>query len=303
MKRRVRRRFWICQKQHRSYAALATHMIEENIEENLPATLRWSGLSDVGRFRKNNEDAFLALTFDAHELKYLGKTGDADFRMGDFLFAVSDGMGGAKSGEFASKIAVEHITKLLPKSFHLSAQGMDARLADVVKELFLRIHDTMAQLGRHYEECAGMGATLSLCWVMPGWIHFGHIGDSRIYFLPNDGPMHQVSEDHSYVGWLQRQGKLNEREARMHPQRHALDQVLGGGNKNIEPQIGRIRWKKGDRFLICSDGVVDGLWNQKIEEISRRNDQDGSLNTVELIKEAVTDSGRDNTTAILVELG
>jgi protein phosphatase len=257
----------------------------------------------VGRFRKNNEDAFLALTFDAHELKYLGKIGEGNFSMGDFLFAVSDGMGGAKSGEFASKIAVEQITKLLPKSYHLSAQRLDAGLTDVVKELFSRIHLTMSQMSRYYEECAGMGATLSLCWVMPEWIYFGHIGDSRIYFLPKDGPMVQVSEDHSYVGWLQRQGKLNEREARNHPQRHALNQALGGGNQNIEPQVGRIHWDNGDRLLICSDGLVDGLWNQKIEEISRSNGQDGSLNTVELVKQAVTDSGRDNTTAMLVELG
>jgi protein phosphatase len=278
-------------------------MEENRLNQFQSPTLRWSGLSDVGRFRKNNEDAFLALTFDARELKYLGKVGEADFSMGDFLFAVSDGMGGAKSGEFASKIAVEHITKLLPKSFHLSAQRIDAGLTDVLKELFSRIHETMTQMGRYYEECAGMGATLSLCWVMPEWIYFGHIGDSRIYFLPKEGPMIQVSEDHSYVGWLQRQGKLNEREARMHPQRHALNQVLGGGNRNIEPQVGRIAWENGDRLLLCSDGLIDGLWDRRIEDIARRDAPDGVLSTIDLVREAVSDSGRDNTTAILLELG
>ncbi|MFM2221466.1 MAG: hypothetical protein RLZZ553_1214 [Verrucomicrobiota bacterium] len=278
-------------------------MEENRLNQFQSPTLRWSGLSDVGRFRKNNEDAFLALTFDARELKYLGKVGEADFSMGDFLFAVSDGMGGAKSGEFASKIAVEHITKLLPKSFHLSAQRIDAGLTDVLKELFSRIHETMTQMGRYYEECSGMGATLSLCWVMPEWIYFGHIGDSRIYFLPKEGPMIQVSEDHSYVGWLQRQGKLNEREARMHPQRHALNQVLGGGNRNIEPQVGRIAWENGDRLLLCSDGLIDGLWDRRIEDIARRDAPDGVLSTIDLVREAVSDSGRDNTTAILLELG
>ena len=278
-------------------------MEEHRLNQFQSPTLRWSGLSDVGRFRKNNEDAFLALTFDARELKYLGKVGEADFSMGDFLFAVSDGMGGAKSGEFASKIAVEHITKLLPKSFHLSAQRIDAGLTDVLKELFSRIHETMTQMGRYYEECSGMGATLSLCWVMPEWIYFGHIGDSRIYFLPKKGPMIQVSEDHSYVGWLQRQGKLNEREARMHPQRHALNQVLGGGNRNIEPQVGRIAWENGDRLLLCSDGLIDGLWDRRIEDIARRDAPDGVLPTIDLVREAVSDSGRDNTTAILLKLG
>jgi protein phosphatase len=265
------------------------------------ASLRWSGLSDVGRFRKNNEDAFLAVTFDNRELRYLGKIGEGCFDQGDFVFAVSDGMGGAKSGEFASKIAVENITKLLPKSFPLSAQRIDAGLADVMRELFERIHHAMVDMGRHYEECAGMGATLSLCWFMPDWVYFGHIGDSRIYYLPKNGPMVQVSQDHSYVGWLVREGKLNEREARNHPQRHALNQVLGAGKKSVEPQIGRIAWEKGDRFLICSDGLIDGLWDRKIEELARMDDAQGLLNAVTLVRQSVADSGRDNTTALIIE--
>lgn len=278
-------------------------MIEENAETmSLEGTLRWSALSDVGRFRKNNEDSFLALTFDARELRYLGKIGDGNLEQGDFVFAVSDGMGGAKSGEFASKIAVEKITRLLPKSYGLSAQKFDAGLPDVMRELFEQIHKAMGEMGRYYEECAGMGATLSLCWVMPEWVYFGHIGDSRIYYLPKNGPMVQVSHDHSYVGWLFREGKINEREARNHPQRHALNQALGGGQKNIDPQIGRIAWEKGDRFLICSDGVVDGLWDRKIEEMARATTADGELNAIALVKEAVADSGRDNTTALLFEL-
>lgn len=278
-------------------------MDPEPSNEPCATPLRWSALSDVGRFRKNNEDAFLALTFDARELKYLGKAGEGNLGMGDFVFAVSDGMGGAKSGEFASKIAVEQITKLLPKSFKLSAQRLDAGLTDVVRELFARIHENMTQMGRYYDECAGMGATLSLCWVMPEWIYFGHIGDSRIYFLPKDRPMVQVTEDHTYVGWMQRQGMINEREARTHPRRNSLNQVLGGGKRMIDPQIGRIGWEPGDRLLICSDGVVDGLWNHKIEDMARNNTAEGALGTVDLVRAAVNDSGRDNTTALIVELG
>jgi protein phosphatase len=159
----------------------------------------------------------------------------------------------------------------------------------------------MVDMGRHYEECAGMGATLSLCWFMPDWVYFGHIGDSRIYYLPKNGPMVQVSQDHSYVGWLVREGKLNEREARNHPQRHALNQVLGAGKKSVEPQIGRIAWEKGDRFLICSDGLIDGLWDRKIEELARMDDAQGLLNAVTLVRQSVADSGRDNTTALIIE--
>ena len=105
-----------------------------------PNHLRWSGMTHPGRVRKNNEDTFLCLNFDARELRYLGKVGEASFDTGDFVFAVSDGMGGAKSGEFASKIAAEKITKLLPRSFKQSAQQITAGHGDVLQELFHHIH-------------------------------------------------------------------------------------------------------------------------------------------------------------------
>ena len=157
-------------------------------------------MTHVGRFRKNNEDAFLGLTFDSREIHYLGKTGSGSMEKADFVFAVSDGMGGAKSGEFASRIAVEKITRLLPPSFGMAAQHMEAGFSDILRELFERIHGSISDLSLYYPECHGMGATLSLCWFMPGWMCFSHIGDSRIYFLQKDGEMTQVTHDHSHVG-------------------------------------------------------------------------------------------------------
>ena len=113
-----------------------------------------------------------------------------------------------------------------------------------------------------------MGATLSLCWFTPGWMYFGHVGDSRIYHLPREGGLAQLTHDHTHVGWLRRQGEINEREARTHPRRNALQQALGAGNQFVEPQIGAVARQPGDRFLICSDGLVDGLWDRRIEASS-----------------------------------
>lgn len=262
-----------------------------------PTRVRWSGMTHVGRFRKNNEDAFLALTFDAREIRYLGKAGDSTLDEGDFVFAVSDGMGGANSGEVASKIAVEKITRLLPPAYNMAVQHLDAGFSDILRELFERIHTSICDMGRYYPEVAGMGATLSLCWLRPGWMCFGHIGDSRIYYLPKDGPMVQVTHDHSHVGWLRRTGKINEREARAHPGKSSLSQSLGGGNQKIDPHVGRVACQPGDRFLVCSDGLVDGLWDRRIDEMARQE-----LTVEPMVLSAVADSGRDNTTALLIEV-
>jgi len=265
-----------------------------------PLKLNWSGLTDRGRFRKNNEDAFLALGFDGHEVTYLGKTGQASLEQQDFVFAVSDGMGGAAAGEFASKIAVEKITRLLPSSFKTSAAGISAGFADILEELFGNIHKALLFLGDSYEECAGMGATLSLAWFRPGWMYFGHVGDSRIYYLPRAGGLTQLTHDHSHVGWLRRQGRINEREQRMHPGRNSLQQALGAGHQHVEPQVGAVGYEPGDRFLICSDGLVDGLWDRRIEEAIRAHP--GPEIARQLVEEAVAESGRDNTTALVIEV-
>ena len=265
-----------------------------------PSRIAWSGMTHVGRVRANNEDSFLALASDGHQVSYLGKIGDASMDTSDFVFAVSDGMGGARSGEFASKIAVEKITRLMQRSFRLKAAGLNSGFSDIMSELFSNIHQDLLTLGFSYEECAGMGATLSLCWFSPGWAHFGHIGDSRIYYAPKGGSFCQISHDHSHVGWLRRSGQISEREARAHPRKNALNQALGAGHQFLEPQIGSVGFKHGDRFLICSDGAIDGLWDHRIEEILATTPlQDVARRIVE---EAVEASGRDNTTALAVEI-
>jgi serine/threonine protein phosphatase PrpC len=269
-----------------------------------PPQLEWSAQTHVGRVRKNNEDAFLGLTFNGHEAHHLGKTGRASLAAMDYVFAVSDGMGGAKSGEFASRIAIDRLTRMMPRAFRLSAAGMDSGFQDVLSDLILSIHADLTKIGESYEECAGMGATLSLCWVTPQWTYFGHVGDSRIYYLPRAGGLTQLTHDHSHVGWLRRKGELNEREARMHPRRNALQQALGAGNQFVEPHIGAVAYRPGDRFVICSDGVIDGLWDRQLEELVRSPlPEESALTPAErLVEEAVQSSGRDNTTAVIVEI-
>jgi PPM family protein phosphatase len=261
-------------------------------------TLSWTGRTDRGRYRPNNEDHFLAFALDSLELRYLGKDGEASLSGCDYVFAVSDGMGGERSGEFASRIATDKITRLLPASFRLSAQGLSAGFGDVFAELFTSIHLEMQRMSGCYEECRDMGATLTLVWVTPTWVYFAHIGDSRLYYLPKGGGLKQLSDDHSHVGWLRRQGKLTEREARNHPRKNVLGQALGAGHQFVEPQIGAVAHEPGDRFLLCSDGITDGLWDHMIADVLQ-SPGEGSL-SAQLIVRAIDNGSRDNLTAIVL---
>jgi PPM family protein phosphatase len=267
-------------------------------------TLRWSGKTHRGNYRPNNEDAFLAISFDGRETHYLGRYGEAVLKGCDYVFAVSDGMGGAKSGEFASRIAVEKITRLLPRSFRSGAQHMEAGIEDLVVELFHAIHEEMTRQARGYEECEDMGATLTLGWFMPGCCWIGHVGDSRAYHLPKDGALAQVSKDDTYVGWLRRKGDINEREARTHPRKNVLQKALGGGHFYVDPQVVMLPLHPGDRFLFCTDGLIDGLWDRRIGELMAEPPL-GQLpqdHADHMIKEALEGQGRDNLTALAVEV-
>jgi protein phosphatase len=278
-----------------------------NLPCQAPASkgLQWSGRTDCGRVRPNNEDAFVGLQFDAREVHHLGTAGQAPTHHMDFAFAMSDGMGGAMAGEHASRIAVQKITTLLPRSYRQWAVGLEAGFADVLEELFAQAHVALAHLGESYPECLGMEATLSLCWFTPDRMYFGHIGDSRIYYLPAQaGPIKQLSHDDTHVGWLLRTGKINEREARAHPRRNLLQKALGGGNQFVAPQVGAVAYEPGDTFLLCTDGLVEGLYDSQLEEYLRSPQSTGpGVNLADrLVEESLARNGRDNTTALVIRV-
>ena len=273
-------------------------------QKSLPhaAVLKWFGCTDSGPVRNNNEDAFLALRFDAHEVQHLGKFGEATLEQFDYTFAVCDGMGGAKAGEYASQIAVEKITTLLPRAFQQSASGMQTGFQDVLAELYTQIHRQLVYLGNSYDECHGMQTTMSLCWFTPGWMYFGHVGDTRIYQLPAGGKkLKQLTQDDTHVAWLLRNGQLTDYEARTHPRRNVLQKALGGENRYVDPQVGAVAIESGDQFLFCSDGMTEGLYEHQILD-ALQTDQPGFNPAQALVAAAVKGDGRDNTTAVVVRV-
>jgi protein phosphatase len=280
--------------------------MESEITDSVVEHLRWFARTDRGKVRANNEDSFMGLQFDANEMFHLGKIGDAPTAHMDFVFAVSDGMGGALAGEFASKIVVEKTGTFLPRLFRQSASGLSSGFSDVLTELFERIHKALTYVGNSYDECRGMEATLSLCWFTPKWMYYAHIGDSRLYYLPvGSEEIKQLTQDDTHVGWLFRNGKINEREARCHPRRSVLQKALGGNNQFVEPQVGAVGYEPGDIFLLCTDGLTDGLYNSHLVEILRSQDlKTTTFNPAErLVDESLDRSGRDNTTALVIHVG
>jgi PPM family protein phosphatase len=275
--------------------------MDNRIKNDGAKKLRWWARTDVGRVRKNNEDAFLGLAFDAREVHHLGKIGEGPLDTMDYAFAVSDGMGGAKAGEYASKIAVDKITKLLPKSFKQSALGLEAGFEDILETLYDQIHKALVFVGESYDETRGMEATLSMCWFSPSWMFFAHVGDSRIYYLPKGSEqIKQLSHDDTYIGWMFRNGQITEREARTHPRRNVLQKALGGSNQFVDPQVGAVAYEPGDIFLLCTDGLTEGLYNHHLVEFIRAEEQNGNP-AHRLVNESLSRDGRDNTTALVIQ--
>jgi len=279
--------------------------VDHSHKASASARLKWFGRTDRGKVRPNNEDAFFGLQFDARETHHLGRLGDTTIATLDVAFGVSDGMGGARAGEFASRITVEKAMRFLPRLFKLFATGVEPGFAEALTELFDHIHRALQYVGYSYEECAGMEATLSLCWFTPGWMYFAHVGDSRIYYLPaRDGGIKQLSEDDTHVGWLFRTGKLNEREARSHPRRKVLQKALGGTNQFVDPQVGAVAYEPGDIFLLCTDGLVEGLYDHHLLEYLRPPQPCAPDDNpaYRLVDAALNNDGGDNTTALVIQV-
>lgn len=264
---------------------------------------RWTGQTHCGRVRRNNEDAFLALMFDAQEVHYLGKEGEAPAEGHEFIFAVSDGMGGANAGEFASRSALQTMTDLISREFHQGSRDSREDREQRLREFFERAHQEVQNMGRHYLECRGMGATLSVGWFSGNTLLIGHVGDSRIYQIPAKGGMKQLTEDHTEAGRLRRNESITEREARKHPTRHLLERSIGAQPHPVEPQIATFPVSPGDQFVLCTDGIIDGVWDNGMEKYIRIPPpylQDLPP-AQRLVKEAMEASGRDNLTALVVE--
>lgn len=227
---------------------------------------------------------------------------DLDVRTAPVLLLVCDGVGGANAGEVASQFAVDLITRELGGAV---AQLADDRAVPAIIGRTLRAaHEGILAKARE-PALAGMGATLSLlCLTASGHANWAQAGDSRIY-LCRAGRLRQLSRDHSPVGRLRQQGVITEAVARQHPQRNQIDQSLGDTINPFQPDLGREPMQAGDVFLVCSDGLSDGLWDRQIEQelAAVRVPADLRRAVRQLVEGAKQASGRDNITAAAALVG
>jgi len=238
----------------------------------------FSGLSDVGNVRNNNEDYLFA-----------GSVGE-----NAYLFIVADGMGGHRAGEIASRKAVTTFVRLLEE-----ATGGDIR--EELKRIIGVVNEQLIQEGNRASEKSGMGTTLSVLYIKDDMAYIAHVGDSRIYRCSNrDGveKLDQLTEDHSFVGRLLKDGFITEEEARNHPRRNVLYQSIGL-KKDINVQIREpFAIQPGDKFLLCSDGLYGVITDKELAW--HLNEKSISNITKHLIKKAKSNGGPDNITAIVV---
>jgi protein phosphatase len=206
------------------------------------------------------------------------------------LFVVADGMGGAQAGEVASRIAVE--------SFH---QGLDdaekpeAALTALAQAANSRIHE----LSHSNAEQAGMGTTLTAVYVGEEDVTIAHVGDSRAYCM-RDGELLRLTDDHSLVDELMRQGRLTPQEAVEHPQRSVITRALGP-ELTVEIDTSSYRGRSGDIYLLCSDGLTTMVSEARLAEVlrSHRLLKDAGEALIAAANEA---GGRDNITVVLLRL-
>ncbi|HYB22415.1 MAG TPA: Stp1/IreP family PP2C-type Ser/Thr phosphatase [Solirubrobacteraceae bacterium] len=225
--------------------------------------------TDTGRQRRANEDSLLA-----HAP----------------LFVVADGMGGAQAGEVASRVAVETFQGGLPDSPH-----PELELSTLAQAANARIHE----LSHANAEQAGMGTTLTAVYVGEHEVAIAHVGDSRAYCL-RDGQLLRLTDDHSLVDELMRQGRLTPEEAIEHPQRSVITRALGP-EEVVEVDTRSFRGRAEDVYLLCSDGLTTMLSEREIAATLLAHPRLRDAGEA-LIAAANQAGGRDNITVVLVRL-
>lgn len=233
-------------------------------------SVRYAAKSDVGRVRSGNEDSYLVQ---------------------EPLFVVADGMGGHLAGDVASRMAVD----VLMHDLDTRSDNDREALVNAVKHA----NSVIFEESQSNTDLSGMGTTCTLMFVSGDEGRIAHVGDSRAYLL-REGKLSQLTDDHTLVNRMVKEGRLRPEEADRHPQRSIITRALGV-DANVKVDYKTLDLKKGDRILLCSDGLTSMIDTQALHEVlAGTSDPDAvTERLVELANEA---GGDDNITVVLIDV-
>ncbi|HET8725842.1 MAG TPA: Stp1/IreP family PP2C-type Ser/Thr phosphatase [Anaeromyxobacteraceae bacterium] len=241
------------------------------------------GITDVGRKRRHNEDAFLVMP----------EAG---------LFAVADGLGGHASGEVASRLAVETLAAAFDPAGPgpgpgATAHGVEDRLRSAIRDANQAIHDRSTGLAA----VGGMGTTLVAAGLAgDGPVVLAHVGDSRAYLF-RSGELRRLTEDHSLLQDFIREARPSVEEIEAFPHKHVIVRAVGM-REAVEPEVARTDVEAGDLLLLCCDGLHGMIHDEEIADVLRREGPDVRRAGQALVDAANRAGGADNVTVVVVRV-
>ncbi|MBS1826604.1 MAG: protein phosphatase 2C domain-containing protein [Acidobacteria bacterium] len=240
------------------------------------ASFRSHAATDPGHVRRRNEDAVFA-----------------DDALG--VYFVVDGMGGQNAGHVASQIASQTLKARLERK-----TGTPERR---IREAIALANNAVYEDAQRNAEHAGMGCVLTVAVLENGVLHFGHVGDTRLYRIHN-GEIRKLTQDHSPVGELEDSGQIGESEAMEHPRRNEVFRDAGSAMRDPDDeffiQVGAEPAEADSAFLLCSDGLTDVVTQGRIREIVQQSAGNPGMVTGRLI-DAANENSKDNVSAVYVE--
>jgi len=255
----------------------------------LPPQLVVGTVQSVGMQRDHNEDTLYALNAILAD-------GNDDLPFG--IFIIADGMGGHLNGEVASVAAAKAISEFLVHTFYIpflsgKTQTEQQSIHEIMEKGMLEAQHAVLQ------KAPGGGTTLTTALVIGDRVTISHVGDSRAYFLYNDGRIEAVTQDHSLVRRLQDLGQIDEQEASVHPQRNVLYRALGQ-SEPFRPDISTFILPHPGYMLLCSDGLWGSVPDAEISRIVYSAGHPSTACSL-LVKAANDAGGPDNISVILVQ--
>ncbi|MDR3072977.1 MAG: Stp1/IreP family PP2C-type Ser/Thr phosphatase [Clostridiales Family XIII bacterium] len=247
--------------------------------------LKFGFRTDIGKVRRDNEDALLVLPRAN-------------------LFVVADGVGGANSGEVASRKAVHSIETFFKANPIGAADNLEGKYRNNwFRSYFLRcfrkVNNEILSMAHHKPQLSGMATTAVSAYMDGGKLYITNVGDSRAYIV-RDGEIMQLTEDHTYINKLIHAGTLSLAEAAMHPNKNVITRALGAEGA-VEPDFYDFDIVPKDRVLLCTDGLHGELSDEEILAIVNTEDDMDDL-CMKLVNAANGRGGRDNTTVICIEI-